>query len=180
MRTAGLRIAGWNKVVDFGVGAMLLAGVTGCAEMKISESEIDRLANALATQLPLSVCEGKAGTPKNKTIDILFVNISQGENEIWCPKRQVEECPQTYDGKTVSWRSVAENEQGETIPVNADFTVYFAPFPSGSVGSGGNGIAGPRSLSAGAPAGLYKYTVAPADITDDCPVVDPNWWVNKR
>ena len=172
-----IRVGVSGKVPGLVVGAAFLSGVSGCADLRLSDSEVTRIANELGGLLPLE-CQGSGGTKRNKTIDIVFVNKGTADDPIWCPQKSLEGCPQTYNGKMVSWRSVKEDGNGATETIRANFTVYFSPFPSGSIGSGGNSVAGPRPLNQNAPAGVYKYTVAPENITEDCKALDPNFWVN--
>lgn len=175
------QLNGRNKrqVLGIGVVALLTAGASGCADLVISDADLIRIAASVETVVTLSACNSEPVTlARNKTIDIEFKEDNSG---IWCPKGQVETCPQVFQSKKVQWRSVRLDESGAWEEFETRFQVYFTPFV-GAVLNAPKGLTGLKDLNKNAPEGVYKYTVwdwPNGEDDHECAPLDPNFRVNK-
>lgn len=171
------RIIRADRATSVTAALILIFGVSGCAELRLDDSDVNRIATQLGSTLPLTICSGAGGAGGPKTIDIHF----EQKGALWCPKAQVETCPQTYRNKVVKWRAVELDNNGAWQPIPIDYTVYFSPFPSGSVSTHppGGGITTPINVQNSAPEGVFKYSVVPDTVTADCQPLDPIFWVNQ-
>ena len=158
--------------------AVLSGSLAGCTELRISDSELQRISTALGTSLSQTACQAPpTPAPNDKTIDIVFEEKSPG---VWCPVRAVETCPQVYQTAKVQWRSVRLNGDGIWEPFSTRFKVYLTPF-QGDAFPAENGKTGYKTLNSNAPPGVYKYTVwdSPTGSADpECDPLDPNFFVN--
>ena len=169
-----------NKRQVLATGALMLmtTGITGCADLVISDADLKRISAAVETAVTSSACDQVPVPPAgNKTIDIEFEHKG---SDVWCPIGQVERCPQVFKSAKVQWRSVRKNESGEWVDLNTRFKVYFTPF-QGDAFPAANGKTGLKNLDSDAPPGIYKYTVwdwPTGTNPHKCEPFDPTFRVN--
>jgi hypothetical protein len=168
-----------RQALGISVAALLTTGVSGCADLVISDADLKRISGSVENAVTLSLCDsGPAPAATNKTIDIEFTEKSPG---VWCPVGQVETCPQVFQSKQVQWRSVRRDSSGAWEPFSTRFTVYLTPF-AGDAFPAPNGKTGLKNLNSDAPEGVYKYTVWDWPNGGDdhaCEPLDPNFRVHK-
>ena len=163
----------------------MMMGVSACTDLQFSDKQFERLTVKVQDAVTFNQCTPPTTpNPGAKIIQIEFVNIEPdpAEPAIWCPERAVETCPITYRNNNVRWSAVKlDTTTGDwEVITEANFNVYFSPFANGSVDSIPNqGITTPMQVLGQVPEAVYKYTVVPETVSEDCEVLDPNFWVNN-